>query len=71
MPSGSAFTSLGTHGFGFSGTRPRGASSTWTPSRSRWAVLWELARAGAVDAAVPGQAIAKYALDSPVSEVLG
>jgi hypothetical protein len=34
-------------------------------------VLWELARAGAVDAAVPGQAIAKYALDSPVSEVLG
>ena len=34
------------------------------------AVLWELARTGAVDAGFPAQAIARYRLDLPVSEGL-
>jgi pyruvate dehydrogenase complex dehydrogenase (E1) component len=34
------------------------------------AVLWELARSGAVDPSLPGQAITKYRLDLPVSEAL-
>jgi pyruvate dehydrogenase complex dehydrogenase (E1) component len=34
------------------------------------AVLWELARSGAVDADLPARAIAKYRLDLPVSEAL-
>jgi hypothetical protein len=34
------------------------------------AVLWELARAGAIDPGLPAQAIEKYRLDLPVSEAL-
>jgi pyruvate dehydrogenase complex dehydrogenase (E1) component len=35
------------------------------------AVLASLASSGEVDASLPGQAIAKYKLDLPVSEALG
>jgi pyruvate dehydrogenase E1 component len=65
------FTSLGTDGFGFSDTRPAARRFFHVDAESiTVAVLWELARGGAVDAALPGQAIAKYRLDLPVSEAL-
>jgi len=65
------FTSLGTDGFGFSDTRPAARRFFHVDAESiTVAVLWELARTGAVDASLPGQAIAKYQLDLPVSEAL-
>ena len=64
-------TSLGTDGFGFSDTRPAARRFFHVDAESiTVAVLWELARSGAVDASLPGQAIAKYQLDLPVSEAL-
>ncbi len=66
------FTSLGTDGFGFSDTRPAARRFFHVDAESvTVAVLWQLARAGAADAGLPGQAIAKYRLDLPVSEALG
>jgi pyruvate dehydrogenase E1 component len=66
-----AFTSLGTDGFGFSDTRPAARRFFHVDAESiTVAVLWELARNGAVDADLPAQAIAKYRLDLPVSEAL-
>jgi pyruvate dehydrogenase E1 component len=66
-----AFTSLGTDGFGFSDTRPAARRFFHVDAESiTVAVLWELARSGAVDAGLPAQAIAKYGLDRPVSEAL-
>jgi pyruvate dehydrogenase E1 component len=66
-----SYTSLGTDGFGFSDTRPAARRFFHIDAESiAVAVLWELARAGAVDASVPGAAIAKYRLDLPVSEGL-
>jgi len=66
-----AFTSLGTDGFGFSDTRPAARRFFHVDAESiTVAVLWELARSGAVDAGLPAQAIAKYGLDLPVSEAL-
>jgi pyruvate dehydrogenase E1 component len=71
VPSGMSFTSLGTDGFGFSDTRPAARRFFHVDAESiAVAVLWELARAGLVDHSVPGQAIAKYGLDRPVSEAL-
>ncbi len=65
------FTSLGTDGFGFSDTRPAARRFFHVDAESiTVAVLWELARSGAVDAGLPGQAITKYRLDLPVSEAL-
>ena len=65
------FTSLGTDGFGFSDTRPAARRFFHVDAESiTLAVLWELARSGAVDAGFPAQAIAKYRLDLPVSEAL-
>jgi pyruvate dehydrogenase E1 component len=65
------FTSLGTDGFGFSDTRPAARRFFHVDAESiTVAVLWELARRGAVDADLPAQAIAKYRLDLPVSEAL-
>jgi pyruvate dehydrogenase E1 component len=65
------FTSLGTDGFGFSDTRPAARRFFHVDAESiAVAVLWELARSGAVDADLPAQAIAKYRLDLPVSEAL-
>ena len=65
------FTSLGTDGFGFSDTRPAARRFFHVDAESiAVAVLWELARSGAVDAGFPAQAIAKYRLDLPVSEAL-
>ena len=65
------FTSLGTDGFGFSDTRPAARRFFHVDAESiTVAVLWELARSGAVDADRPAQAIAKYRLDLPVSEAL-
>jgi len=65
------YTSLGTDGFGFSDTRPAARRFFHVDAESiTVAVLWELARSGAVDASLPGQAIAKYQLDLPVSEAL-
>jgi pyruvate dehydrogenase E1 component len=65
------FTSLGTDGWGFSDTRPAARRFFHVDAESiAVAVLWELARAGKVDPSVPGQAIAKYRLDLPVSEAL-
>jgi pyruvate dehydrogenase E1 component len=65
------FTSLGTDGFGFSDTRPAARRFFHVDAESvTVAVLWELARMGAVDPDVPAQAIAKYRLDLPVSEAL-
>ena len=65
------FTSLGTDGFGFSDTRPAARRFFHVDAESiTVAVLWELARSGAVDADLPAQAIAKYRLDLPVSEAL-
>jgi pyruvate dehydrogenase E1 component len=65
------FTSLGTDGFGFSDTRPAARRFFHVDAESiTLAVLWELARGGAVDAGFPAQAIARYRLDVPVSEAL-
>ncbi len=65
------FTSLGTDGFGFSDTRPAARRFFHVDAESiAVAVLWELARTGAVDASLPGRAIARYRLDLPVSEAL-
>jgi pyruvate dehydrogenase E1 component len=65
------FTSLGTDGFGFSDTRPAARRFFHVDAESiTLAVLWELARAGLVDAGVPAQAITRYRLDLPVSEAL-
>jgi pyruvate dehydrogenase E1 component len=65
------FTSLGTDGFGFSDTRPAARRFFHVDAESiAVAVLWELARSGAVDGGSPAQAIAKYRLDLPVSEAL-
>jgi pyruvate dehydrogenase E1 component len=65
------FTSLGTDGFGFSDTRPAARRFFHVDAESiTVAVLWELARSGAVDADLPAKAIAKYRLDLPVSEAL-
>jgi pyruvate dehydrogenase E1 component len=66
-----AFTSLGTDGFGFSDTRPAARRFFHVDAESiTVAVLWELARSGAVDPGLPTQAIARYRLDLPVSEAL-
>ena len=66
------YTSLGTDGFGFSDTRPAARRFFHVDAESiTVAVLWELARSGAVDADLPAQAIAKYRLDLPVSEAIG
>jgi pyruvate dehydrogenase E1 component len=66
------YTSLGTDGFGFSDTRPAARRFFHVDAESiALAVLWELARAGAVDRSVPAQAIERYKLDLPVSEALG
>jgi pyruvate dehydrogenase E1 component len=65
------YTSLGTDGFGFSDTRPAARRFFHVDAESiTVAVLWELARSGAVDAGFPAQAIARYRLDLPVSEAL-
>jgi len=65
------FTSLGTDGFGFSDTRPAARRFFHVDAESiTVAVLWELARSGAVDPGFPAQAIARYRLDLPVSEAL-
>jgi pyruvate dehydrogenase E1 component len=65
------FTSLGTDGFGFSDTRPAARRFFHVDAESiTVAVLWELARTGAIDAGLPAQAIARYRLDLPVSEAL-
>jgi pyruvate dehydrogenase E1 component len=65
------FTSLGTDGFGFSDTRPAARRFFHVDAESiTVAVLWELARNGAIDADLPAQAISKYRLDLPVSEAL-
>jgi pyruvate dehydrogenase E1 component len=65
------FTSLGTDGFGFSDTRPAARRFFHVDAESiTLAVLWELARTGKIDDDLPGQAIAKYGLDLPVSEAL-
>jgi pyruvate dehydrogenase E1 component len=65
------FTSLGTDGFGFSDTRPAARRFFHVDAESiTVAVLWELARAGEVDAGLPAQAITRYRLDLPVSEAL-
>ncbi len=65
------YTSLGTDGFGFSDTRPAARRFFHVDAESiTVAVLWELARGGAVDADLPAQAISKYRLDLPVSEAL-
>jgi pyruvate dehydrogenase E1 component len=66
-----SYTSLGTDGFGFSDTRPAARRFFNVDAESiAVAVLWELARAGAVDASLPAQAIQKYRLDLPVHEAL-
>jgi pyruvate dehydrogenase E1 component len=66
------YASLGTDGFGFSDTRPAARRFFHVDAESvTVAVLRELARDGTVDAGLPGQAIAKYRLDLPVSEALG
>jgi pyruvate dehydrogenase E1 component len=67
-----AYMSLGTDGFGFSDTRPAARRFFNVDAESiTLAVLASLARSGAVDASLPGKAIAKYKLDLPVSEALG
>jgi pyruvate dehydrogenase E1 component len=66
-----SYTSLGTDGFGFSDTRPAARRFFHVDAESiTVAVLWELARSGAVDARFPAQAIERYRLDLPVSEAL-
>jgi pyruvate dehydrogenase E1 component len=67
-----AYTSLGTDGFGFSDTRPAARRFFHVDAESIvLAVLAQLAKTGKVDPALPAQAIAKYKLDLPVSEVFG
>jgi pyruvate dehydrogenase E1 component len=69
---GPAYTSLGTDGFGFSDTRPAARRFFHVDAESIvLAVLSELAKAGAVPASLPAQAITRYKLDLPVSEALG
>jgi pyruvate dehydrogenase E1 component len=66
-----SYTALGTDGFGFSDTRPAARRFFHVDAESiTLAVLWELAKAGAVDAGFPAQAIERYRLDLPVSEAL-
>ncbi|MGH3154450.1 MAG: transketolase-like TK C-terminal-containing protein [Streptosporangiaceae bacterium] len=65
------YTSLGTDGFGFSDTRPAARRFFHVDAESiTVAVLWELARSGAVDARFPAQAIERYGLNLTVSEAL-
>jgi len=65
------FTSLGTDGWGFSDTRPAARRFFHVDAESiTVAVLSQLSRQGGVKPEVVGQAIAKYRLDLPVSEVL-
>jgi len=71
VPQASPYTSLGTDGWGFSDTRPAARRFFNVDAESiTVAVLSELAKSGAVDRALPGQAIAKYKLNLPVSESL-
>ncbi len=65
------FTSLGTDGWGFSDTRPAARRFFHVDAESiTVAVLTQLARLGEVKPEAVGQAIARYRLDLPVSEVL-
>ena len=68
----SAYTSLGTDGFGFSDTRPAARRFFNVDAESIvLAVLSQLAKTGEVDPSLPSQAITKYKLDLPVEEALG
>jgi pyruvate dehydrogenase E1 component len=65
------YSSLGTDGFGLSDTRPATRRYFHVDAESiTLAVLSQLARAGEVKREVLSQAISKYRLDLPVSEVL-
>ncbi|MEP7026008.1 MAG: hypothetical protein ABJB47_19855, partial [Actinomycetota bacterium] len=65
------YTSLGTDGFGLSDTRPATRRHFHVDAESvTLAVLSQLARQGEVKREVLAQAISKYRLDLPVSEVL-
>jgi pyruvate dehydrogenase E1 component len=65
------YSSLGTDGFGLSDTRPATRRFFHVDAESiTLAVLSELARTGEVKREVLSQAISKYRLDLPVSEVL-
>jgi len=69
---GPAYTSLGTDGFGFSDTRSAARRFFHVDAESIvLAVLSQLAKTGKVDPSLPAEAIAKYELDVPVSEVFG
>jgi pyruvate dehydrogenase E1 component len=71
VPSAS-YTSLGTDGWGFSDTRAATRRFFHVDAESVvLAVLSELAKTGTVDRSLPAQAISKYQLDLPVSEVFG
>jgi pyruvate dehydrogenase E1 component len=64
------FTSLGTDGWGFSDTRLAARRFFHVdPESITVAVLSQLARQGGVKPEVVGQAIARYRLDVPVSEI--
>jgi len=68
----SAYTSLGTDGFGFSDTRPAARRFFNVDAESIvLAVLSQLAKTGEADPSLPSQAITKYKLDLPVEEALG
>jgi pyruvate dehydrogenase E1 component len=68
---GAPFTSLGTDGFGFSDTRPAARRFFHIDAESvTLAVLAQLVRTGEVKPGLLGRAIARYRLDTPVSEVL-
>jgi pyruvate dehydrogenase E1 component len=65
------YASLGTDGWGFSDTRPAARRFFHVDAESiTLAVLGQLVRIGEVKPEVLGQAIAKYRLDTPVSEAL-
>jgi pyruvate dehydrogenase E1 component len=65
------FTSLGTDGYGFSDTRAAARRFFHVDAESiTLAVLSQLARRGEVKPEVLGQAVEKYRLDVPVSELL-
>jgi pyruvate dehydrogenase E1 component len=67
----SAFTSLGTDGWGFSDTRPAARRFFHIDAESiAVAVLSQLARQGEVKPDVVGQAITRYRLDLSVSDAL-
>jgi pyruvate dehydrogenase E1 component len=67
----SAYTSLGTDGWGFSDTRPAARRFFHVDAESiTVAVLGQLAKQGEVKHEVVGQAIARYRLDLPVSDAL-